>query len=197
MKKLTSIFLALLLSLSIFTACDDDSDSSDNKKSKKESSTVTEFNQTVTTDDWEFVLKDVTYGTNLGNYTKQDDYLYELPEGDERRDSKDKAYKADEGEGYVVLVYNLKNISGNSLDYAGNTAIKYDGEVYKSHPYSNSNFNLRIDDAFKGFQSYTFEPSSEYEVRVCFDVPYEILENKHKPLDLIVTFDKEYTFRIR
>lgn len=213
MKKITSVILILVLFTSVFSACSKDSSSTttstdssiDNttdfpvigNKSLFSNDSSLGIGDSIATEDIIFTLTDVTYGTNLSNYPKQDDYMYELSEEDAKEASKDKAYKADDGEGYVVLVYDLENTGNDSFLYEGNTVLKYKGEIYEEYPYSNDRFNVKLDDGFEAFLEYTFEPGDKYELRVCYSVPYEILENENEPLEVIATFDKEYTFKVR
>jgi len=217
MKKITSIILALIISASVFSACGTESQNEqedsfsnepiavtdptptpgDSKESPIISDDVLTIGDKITTADIEFELIDVTYGTNLFNFPQQDNYLYQISEEEAERASQNKAYKADEGEGYVVLVYNLKNTDSEDLLYKGNTVLKYKGEIYEEHPYTNSRFNVKLSDGFEGVLEYTFKPNDAYELRACYKVPYEILENESEPLEVIATFDKEYTFKVR
>ena len=165
-----------------------------------------ELGDTVATDNWELTVTEVAFGTNLETATDSDDYL--LVDGDfdttiylADGSKAEKAYVAKEGRAYAVVAYELTYTGKETASYTQQMAIDYnDGYLYEEHPYTNSDFELRgADGRFDGCTYYDVEPLADsMEIRTCFDVPAEVMEDTEAPLSVVVTLDgQEFTYTVR
>lgn len=164
-----------------------------------------ELGDTITSENWEMTVTDVAFGTNLNTDVESDDYL--LVDGDYNPEielldgsTANKAYVAEEGRAYAVVAYELTYTGKESAMYDQQMAVAYgDGYLYDVPPYANSIFEIRVDGRFQGETFWNFEPLAEsVEIRACYDIPLEVMEDTETPLSVIVTLDgTEYTYTVR
>lgn len=226
MKKLLALILAAALALSL-VACGGDSGagdtntpstgngdttSTDTPSGGGEDNTSPEIQElalgdTISTDNWEFTLTKVTFGTNLCKETESDDYM--IVDGDYETtytyggETYNLSYVAEDGRAFVAVAYTMKyngketvktfnQLPKLKVDYSG-------GYLFEDSPYTGGSLSVRVDGVFEEVKSPTIEPlSPAAEYRDCFDVPIEVMENADAPVKIIVTLDGvDYIYSVR
>lgn len=220
MKKLLALILAAALALSL-VACgggsgagdtntpstpsggNGDTTSTDTPSGGGEDSTPEETQEltlgnTISTDNWEFTLTHVTFGTNLCKETESDDYM--IIDGDYETtftyggETYNLSYVAEDGRAFVAVAYTMKYNGKEALDTFNQfPKLKVDyngGYLFEDSPYTGGSLSIKVDGVFQSFDSPTIEPlSPAAEYRDCFDVPIEVMENTNAPVKIIVTLD--------
>ncbi len=218
MKKIFALILAVALVLSL-TACggggggagdtntpsggNGDTTSTDTpsggEDSTLQSETSTqpemkELGETITTENFEFTLKQAIFGTNLYCNPSSPDFL--IVDGDDSALS----ICAANDRAYVAIAYTLNYIGKTSLRWTPAISVDYnDGYTFSDAAYLNSNVIYKEYEKWHNNTSIVLEPlSPEREFRFVFDVPKEVIENTDAPVKINISLDgSQYTYSIR
>lgn len=119
MKKITAIFLAIVICISL-NACGSSSNSDYHK-----------LGETVSTDIFEFTLNAAEFTVALNNIK---DEMYFTPKEYDPNSDADNPFVAPVGHTYVAFSYTVENLNRSSSEFHDGSfaAIKYDGKKYSS-----------------------------------------------------------------
>ena len=176
-----------------------------------------EVGETIFTENFEFTLTKVVFGTNLNDKNNSKDYL--IIDGDypttyrivQTGEIIPKHYVADEGRAYVVIEYALKYNGKTNNRWEQKISVDYnDGYIFSNYPktpglaysdflYRESKHRDSEDEYWMGARFLDFEPlAPEQEIRSVFDVPAEVKNSTDAPLKIRVSLDgTDYIYFIR
>ena len=195
MKKIIVLFVALLMIVSL-CACSI-------KNNDYSNSEVHQLGDTIVTDNWEFTLSQVTFGTNLCKDLESKDYM--MVDGDYKTtdtwggETYDLAYVAEKDRAFVAVGYTMKYIGKKKIDvfdkWPDMKVVYNDGYIFEDSPYSDGSLYVWDGEKFEEVINPDIEPlSPETEYRDCFDVPIEVKENTTGSVNIIVDLGRDGTY---
>lgn len=157
---------------------------------------VYKIGETVITDDWEFTLKDVQYGKSIITSLSEEDYCLPNEKG---------SHKAETGNTFVVITYNIKFLgkantnlnAGFTLDFDNGYIIKNNSNLLPSlHLRNGIQAGTMIGNRYQSIwdiknDMYEFKPlEQEKTIREYIEVPDNIINETEKSLKLVKTLKK-------